>query len=101
MSGVQNVLLLNTTNEVHFVTTNEKRKSIVYEIYDYAKGGIDISDRHIGSYTTKSKTRKWNRAANYYLPDTSRVNDQTIALANGKKVESVFCFSKTSDGKEI
>ena len=91
-SGLQNVLLLNTTNEAHYVTADEKMKPMAYKIYDYIKGGIDIPDQPMGAYTTKTKTRKWTRVANYYLLDTSRVNAQTVAVANGKKVESSFGF---------
>ena len=80
-------------NETHFVTADEKMKPIVYKIYDYTKGGNNIPDQRMGSYTTKLKTRKWTRVANYYLLDANRVNAETIAVANGKVVESSFGFS--------
>lgn len=85
-SNLRNVLLLHTRNETYFVTADEKMKPMVCKIYGYVKGGIDIPDRRMQSYTTKSKTRKWTRVSNYYLLDKDRVNAQTIAIANCKVV---------------
>ena len=48
-------------NDTHYVTVNDKTKPFMYKVYDYAKGGIDIPDQRMGSYTTKAKTRKWTR----------------------------------------
>ena len=57
-SGMRNVLLLQTTNPAHYVTQDDKQKPLSYKIYNYTKGGIDIPDQRMGSYTTKYKTRK-------------------------------------------
>ena len=57
-SVLGNVLLLNTMNKAHFVTADEQMKPIVYKIYYFTKGEINIPDQHMKSYTTKSKTRK-------------------------------------------
>ena len=57
-SGMRNVLLLQTTNPAHYVTEDDKKKPLSYKIYDYSKGGIDIPDQRMGSYTTKYETRK-------------------------------------------
>ena len=48
-SGMRNVLLLNTMNEAHYVTSDDKKKPMPYKIYDYTKGGIDIPDQRIGT----------------------------------------------------
>ena len=74
-------MLLNAINEASFVTADDKIKPIVYKIWQLNKR----------SYTTKSKRRNSAHVAKYYLLDTSRVNAQTIALAN----------SKASDGSYI
>ena len=91
-SCLPNVLLSNTMNGAHFVAADNKMKPMVYKICDYTKGKIDIPNQRMGSYTTKSKTRRWTQLATYYVLDTSRVNVQTIGLANGKVVESSFGF---------
>ena len=57
-SGMRNVLLLQTTNPAHYVTQGDKKASC-YKIYDYTKGGVDIPDQRMVSYTTKYKARKW------------------------------------------
>ena len=50
--GMRNVLLLQTTNPVHYVTQDDK-KSLLVTRYDYTKVGIDIPDQRMGSHTTK------------------------------------------------
>lgn len=59
-SGLQNVLLLNTMNETHFVREDERMKPMVCMIYDYTKRKIDIPDQRMGPYTIKVKTRNRN-----------------------------------------
>ena len=36
--GKKNVLLLQTTNAVHYKTSGENAKPLVYKVYDYTKG---------------------------------------------------------------
>lgn len=74
---------------------DEKMKPMVCKIYGYGKGGIDIPDRRMQSYTTKSKTRKWTRVSNYYLLDKGRVNAQTI------KVKQCLCLALVKPFKEV
>ena len=57
-SGMRNVLLLTTIEPVHYVTDNKKKKPYMYKIYDFTKGGIDIPDQRVGTYTCKVKTRE-------------------------------------------
>ena len=44
-SGMRNVFLLQTTNPAHYVTQDDKKMLLSYQIYDYTKGGIDIYTR--------------------------------------------------------
>ena len=38
------------------------RTNLTYiKCMDYTKGGIDIPDQRVGSYTCKVKTKKWKR----------------------------------------
>ena len=53
-----------------------------FKPYDFTKGGTDIIDQKMGTYATKSKSRKWSRAAFPYLLDTIRVNFSTLIELN-------------------
>ena len=44
-TGMRNVLLLHTTEAAHDLTNDEKRKLYTYKIYDFTKGGFDLTDR--------------------------------------------------------
>ena len=58
-TGMRNVLLLDTSEAAHYVTNDEKKKTIyTYKIYDFTKGAIDIPDRRKSSLTCKQKTRR-------------------------------------------
>ena len=50
----------------------------MYKLYDFTKGETDIIDQKMGTYTTKSKSRKWSRVAFSYLLDTIRVISSTL-----------------------
>ena len=64
----------------------------LYKLYDFTKGGTNIVDQKIGSYTVKAKSCKWTMVALSYLFDTIRVNACALfALNKGfdpKKVNS-------------
>ena len=91
--GKKNVLLLSTVEPLLGVTKDDKRKPGLYKVYDFTKGGTDIIDQKMGSYTTKSKTRKWPKVAFAYLVDTIRVNASTVyALANKMDPKKVASF---------
>ena len=50
------------------VTTDEnKRKPAILKLYDFTKGGTDVVDQKLGTYTVKSKSRKWTLVAFSYL----------------------------------
>ena len=90
-SSMRNVLLLQTTNPAHYVTQDDKQKPLSYKIYDYTKGGTDIPDQKMGSYTTKYKTRKWTFVALSYVLNMVRINIQAIYVINNVK-EDVDSF---------
>ena len=57
--GKKNVLMLSTIEPIIGTTIDdEKKKPALYKLYDFTKGGTDIVDQKIGSYTVKSKSRK-------------------------------------------
>ena len=69
------------------------KKPLSYKIYDYTKGGIDIPDQRMGSYTTKYKTRKWTLVALSYVLDMARINSQAIyVISNAKEDVDSFEF---------
>ena len=77
-----NALLLQTTNPVHYVTQDDQKKPLAYKIYEYTKGGIDIYNQRISSYTTKLKTRKWILVALSYVHDMAPINSEAIYVTN-------------------
>ena len=72
---------------------DEKTKPAIYKLYDFTKGGTDIVDQKMGSYTVKPKSRKWSIVAFSYLLDTIRVNTSTVfALNNGNNPTKINSF---------
>ena len=67
------------------------KKPLSYEIYDNTKGGIDIPDQRMGSYTTKYETRKWTLVALSYVLHMARINSQAIYVISNTK-EDVHSF---------
>ena len=89
----KNVLLLSTIEPLLGVTNdNDKSKPSLHKLYGFTKGGTDIVNQKIGSYTVKAKSRKWTMVALLYLLDTISVNTCPLfALSKGvdsKKVNS-------------
>ena len=74
-----NVLLLST---VLGMSKNPKRKPSIYKLYDYTKGGTDIVDQRMGTYSCHTKSRRWIVAAFAYVLDSCRVNVFTIVALN-------------------
>ena len=77
-SGKKNVIVLSTVEPIQGVSKDENKKPAIYKLYDFTKGGTDIVDQKMGSYTCKAKSRKWSMVAFYYLLDTIRVNSNTV-----------------------
>ena len=68
----------------------------MYKLYDFIKGGTHIIDQKMGTYTTKSKSRKWSRVAFSYLLDRIQVNSSTLIELNKNhdpKLANSFSFS--------
>ena len=61
------------------------KKLLSYKIHDYTKGGIDITDQRMRSYTIKYKTRKWTLVALSYVLDMARINSQAIHVIDVAK----------------
>ena len=59
----------------------------MYKIYDFTKGGIDIPDQQVGTYTCKVKTKRWTLLALSYVLDMARTNSQTVYKINNEKTE--------------
>ena len=79
--------MLSTLEPLLGVTKDDqKKKPALYKFYDFTKGGTDIVDQNMGSYTVKPKCRRWVMVAISYLLDTIRVNSSTV-LALNKKVD--------------
>ena len=81
-TDLRNVLLLSTVQPILGVSKNPKRKSSIYKLYDYAKGGTDMVDQRVGTYSCHTKSRRWIVAAFAYVLDFSRVNVSTIVALN-------------------
>ena len=86
-SGKRNVLLLSTVQPILGVTKDDgKRKPAIYKLYDYTKGGTDVMDQRIGSFTCKAKSNRWTLTAFAFILDVCRVNASTV-LAINKKID--------------
>ena len=97
--GTKNVLLLSTTRPLLGITKDDaKHKPAIYKLYDFTKGGTDIVDQKMSTYTCKAKSKKWKHVAFYYMLDTARVNAQTIlALRQGKNPRQTNSFEVAFD----
>ena len=77
------MLLLSTVQPLRGVTRDDgKGKPGIYKLYDFTKGGTDVIDQRMGSYTCKAKSRKWTLVALSYILDQARVNSGTIWSLN-------------------
>ena len=74
VSSMTNVLLLQTTNPVYYVTQDGK-KSLTYK----------MTILRMESYTTRPKTRKWTLVVLSYSLDMARINSKAIYVTNNAK----------------
>ena len=81
-TGLRNVLLLSTVQPILGVSKNPKKKPAIYKLYYYTKGGTDIIDQRMGTYSCHTKSRRWTMAAFSYVLDTCRVNASTVFALN-------------------
>lgn len=85
-NGKKNVLLLTTLTQILDTTIDDgKEKLAIYKLYDFTKGGMDIIDQRMGSYSCKPKSRRWPIVAFSYIVDTARVNASTLFALNNRK----------------
>lgn len=83
--GMKNVLVLSSVPPILGITKDDgKCKPAVIKFYDFSKGGTDIVDQRIGSYSVNTKSRKWTLAVLAYMLDTARINSQTIFALNNE-----------------
>ncbi|KAG1713940.1 PiggyBac transposable element-derived protein 4 [Nymphon striatum] len=82
----ENVLMLSTMQPLLGITRDDdKKKPALYKFYDFTKGGTDIVDQKIGSYTCTAKSPKWKMVALYYILDTIRINATTLLALTEKQ----------------
>lgn len=59
-----------------------KKKPVIIKLYDFTKGGTDIIDQRMLTYSVKPKLSKWAICAFSYMLDVARVNQSTVVLLN-------------------
>uniref|UniRef100_A0A2P2I3U3 PiggyBac transposable element-derived protein 3 n=1 Tax=Hirondellea gigas TaxID=1518452 RepID=A0A2P2I3U3_9CRUS len=93
-TGMKNLLVLSTLPPILGTTKDDgKDKPALHKFYDFSKGGTDIVDERIGSYSVSTKSKRWTLAAFSYMLDTMRVNAQTIfSMNNGVHPQKTKSF---------
>ena len=77
--GKKSVIVLSTINSIQGVTKDDdKKKPVMYKLYDFTKGGTDIVDQKMSFYSCITKSRKWTLVVFSYLLDAIRVNSATL-----------------------
>ena len=69
-----------------------KNKLGIYKVYDFTKGGTDITEQRMGFYTCKSKARKWTITVFSYVIDMARVNLSTTFALQKKYDPCKYCY---------
>ena len=84
-SGKRNILVLSTMPPIMGITKDdEKKKPAIIKLYDFTKGGTDIVDQKMSSYSVKPKSSKWTICSFSYILDVARVNATTVTFLNNK-----------------
>ena len=93
-NGLKNELLLSTVQPLKGGTSEDgKKKPSILKLYDFTKGGTDVMDQRIGTYSTKTKSRKWTKASLSYVLNTCRVNASTVyVLSKGDDPKKTGSF---------
>ena len=68
------------------------KKPLSYKTYDYIKGGIDIRNQRMGSYTTQYSTRKWTLVALSYVFHVAHIDTQAIYVISNTKEDVLDGF---------
>ena len=63
----------------------KRKKTALYKLCDYTKGGRDIVDQKIAFYLSKIKSRKWTTIAFLYLFDICCINSASVLAMNKHK----------------
>ena len=93
------VIMITTLDPLRGITDDDKKKPASIKLYDFTKGGTDIIDQKMGSYTVKPKSNDWTMTVWSYLMDTIRVNAQTLySLAISKDLKKINSYEF---GKEM
>lgn len=71
--GKKNVLVLSTMAPFLGTTIDDgKDKPSILKFYDFSKGGTDVVDQRIGSYSVNTKSKRWSMTAFAYILDNAR-----------------------------
>ena len=87
--GKKNIIVLCTIPNLATLGKTKddgKEKPAAIKVYDFSKGGTDISDQRSGSFSCATKNRKWPVKVFSYMLDITRV-----------KAQSVFCLNTNKD----
>ena len=55
-TGLQNILLLSSAQLLLRTMKDEKKKLAIYKLYDFIKGGIDVMDQQMATFSCKTKS---------------------------------------------
>ena len=83
---------------IYGVTKDEKKKPAIIKLYDFTKGGTDVVDMRMQTFSVKPKSKRWPIASFSYILDTARVNSQTVnALNNGTDPRASVSFERINE----
>ena len=86
--GKKNILVLCTVPNLATlgITRDDgKMKPAAIKVYDFSKGGTDIVDQRVDSYTSATKSRRWPIKSLSCMLDKTRVNAQSVYCLNTGK----------------
>lgn len=101
--GKKNVLALTTLCPLIATTVDDqKNKPAILKLYDFTKGGTDIVDQRMGTYSTNTKANRWTMSVFSFMLDTARVNAQVLWELNQQKIPNCsnsfkFAFQLATD----
>lgn len=76
------VVLLSTMHQNKMLDENsEKKKPEIITFYNKSKGGVDLVDQMVGTYTCKRQTQRWPMVLWYNMLDVATLNAYSIFKA--------------------
>lgn len=72
------VLLMSSDHMNKNIKEDESKKPVMILDYNKTKGGVDLADKFVATYTCKRKTNRWPVALFCYMLDTSALNGLII-----------------------